>query len=111
MKAWTVIRRCAAFWRSFVVLVLPLALLPLVFVPKEPSSTSSSRCAYVALLMAFSWMMELMPLAVTSLLPVALFPLLGIASTGEVCMEYLNKTCMLFIGGKLIFLLLPIECI
>lgn len=50
--------------------------------------------------MAASWMLELLPLAITSLLPAALFPLLSIMSTKDVCMVYLNKTCMLFVGGK-----------
>ena len=47
--------------------------------------------------------MELLPLPVTSLIPVALFPILGIMDTGAVSVEYLNKTCMLFVGGKKIF--------
>lgn len=41
------------------------------------------RCAYVILLMATYWMLELLPLAITSLLPVVLLPLLGVESTCE----------------------------
>lgn len=35
------------------------------------------KCAYVMLIMASFWVTEALPLAVTSLLPVALLPLLG----------------------------------
>ena len=82
------------------VLVLPVALSPLVFIPTG-ADENIGKCAYVGLLMALSWMLELMPLAVTALLPVALFPILGVASTAYVSVQYLNKTCMLFVGGKL----------
>ena len=51
--------------------------------------------------MACSWMMELLPLPITSLIPLALFPLMGIMNTGDVSVNYLNKTCMLFVGGRL----------
>ena len=85
--------------------VIPLALLPLLFNSYETdtSDNKKSKTAYVGLLMACSWMMELLPLPVTSLIPVALFPILGIMDTGAVSVEYLNKTCMLFVGGKKIF--------
>ena len=79
--------------------VLPVALLPLVFIPTGEEE-NIGKCAYVGLLMAFCWMLELMPLAVTALLPVALFPIMGVASTAYVSVQYLNKTCMLFVGGK-----------
>ncbi len=35
------------------------------------------RCAYVLLVMAVFWVTEPVPLAVTSVLPVVLFPLFG----------------------------------
>ena len=81
------------------VLVLPVALSPLVFIPTG-ADENIGKCAYVGLLMALCWMLELMPLAITALLPVALFPILGVASTAYVSVQYLNKTCMLFVGGK-----------
>jgi len=59
-----------------------------------------TRCAYVAIIMAIYWMLELLPLPVTSLIPVALFPLLGVLSTQEVSMCYMKDTCMLYVGGN-----------
>jgi hypothetical protein len=96
-----VVGRLVPFWRSLLLVVLPLALLPLVFIPEDESSKAIGKCAYVGLLMAASWMLELMPLPVTALLPVALFPLMGVTSTSFVSKNYLNKTCMLFVGGNL----------
>lgn len=92
-------RVIAVSWKKGIILILPIALSPLLIIPTE-NEKDLGKCAYVGLLMAISWMLELMPLAVTALLPVALFPFLGVASTAFISMQYLNKTCMLFVGGK-----------
>lgn len=49
-------------------------------------------------------MTEAMPLPAASLLPVVLFPLLGIMSTGKVCKAYLNETTMMFMGSLMVAL-------
>ncbi|BFZ19037.1 hypothetical protein BsWGS_22076 [Bradybaena similaris] len=49
--------------------------------------------------MAVYWITESLPIGVTSLLPVVLFPLLEVMSSGDVAAEYFNDTCMLFLGG------------
>ncbi|RXG52781.1 Solute carrier family 13 member 2 [Armadillidium vulgare] len=58
-----------------------------------------ARCAYVILLMAIYYMTEALPLAVTALMPVFAFPLLGIISTDAICRVYMRGTAMMFFGG------------
>ncbi len=60
--------------------------------------------AGVAILMAVFWMTEIIPLAVTALIPVALYPLLGIMNGKAVSSVYFNHIIFLFIGGFLMAL-------
>ncbi|NWH68402.1 S13A5 protein, partial [Geococcyx californianus] len=61
-----------------------------------------ARCAYVIIIMAVYWCTEVIPLAITSLIPVVFFPLLGVRSSKSVCLQYLNDTSMLFVGGLIV---------
>jgi len=58
--------------------------------------------AGVAIWIAFWWITEAVNIFFTSLLPLCLFPLLGIMSMKEVAPLYMNKIIFLFIGGFLI---------
>lgn len=52
--------------------------------------------------MVIYWMLQPIPLAVTALLPVALFPLLELATTDKACEPYLQSTNMLFMASLII---------
>ena len=54
---------------------------------------------YVVLLMAVFWMTKALPLPVTSLLPVVLFPVLGIMDSTTVCAAYMKEIGMMFLGS------------
>lgn len=60
--------------------------------------------AAIASLMAIWWITEAVPLPVTALLPVVLFPLLGITSGEKISQAYFNSTIFLFLGGFLLAL-------
>ena len=45
---------------------------------------------YTILVMAVYWILELLPLPVTALLPLVILPLAGVASTDEVARNYLK---------------------
>lgn len=64
----------------------------------------TSRMAAIAILMSIFWITEAIPLAATALLPLTLFPVLGIASSKQVASQYTNSTVFLLIGGFLIAL-------
>src|SRR5205823_4624227 len=57
-----------------------------------------SQCAYVALLMSIYWLTEAVPLAVTALIPIVLFPVLGIMSTHTTVLSYMRNSVWIFIG-------------
>lgn len=48
------------------------------------------------------WFTEAVPIPATSLLPLVLFPLLGLGEPAEVSVQYANELVFLFLGGLLI---------
>ncbi|PNJ34188.1 solute carrier family 13 member 2 isoform X2 [Pongo abelii] len=90
-----------ALWayRSYlIVFFVPILLLPLpILVPSK-----EAYCAYAIILMALFWCTEALPLAVTALFPLILFPMMGIMDASEVAVEYLKDSNLLFFGGLLV---------
>jgi sodium-dependent dicarboxylate transporter 2/3/5 len=60
------------------------------------------RVAAVAVLMAVWWITEAIPLAATALLPIVLFPSLGVMTSAETASSYANHLIYLFLGGFMI---------
>ncbi|MEM9016573.1 MAG: SLC13 family permease, partial [Verrucomicrobiota bacterium] len=78
--------------------------LVLIFGDLDPNNALVGRMAAIALLMAFWWISDAIPLAATSLVPLILFPLLGILKGREIAPVYVNYIIFLFLGGFLIAL-------
>lgn len=89
---------CKIYWKSILVTFTPLILLPLPIIKNTPPF----KCMYVVLLMAVYWVTEALPLPVTSMLPVVLFPTMGILESESTCKAYMKGTNMMFIGGLMI---------
>ncbi|MCP4568880.1 MAG: SLC13/DASS family transporter [FCB group bacterium] len=79
-------------------------LLILLFADLQPNNVMVTRCAAVAALMAIWWITEAIPIPATALLPVALYPLLGIMKGKATAAIYFNHVIFLFIGGFIIAL-------
>lgn len=92
--------------RQKIGLVLGPALFALMLIIPTPAGMepSAQKMAAVALLMATWWMCESIPIPATSLLPITLFPLLGIMHTKKVTAPYASHLIFLFMGGFIIAL-------
>jgi len=51
--------------------------------------------------MAFLWITETIPMAVTAMIPIFAYPLLGIVESKNICTEYLTDTNFVFFGSML----------
>ena len=86
-------------------LIVPLiSVIILLFFPLDPDNPKVTYTFCIALLMATWWITEIVPLAVTSLLPVALFPLFGVMDSKDVSAAYFNDVIFLFMGGFMVAL-------
>ncbi|QSZ67407.1 SLC13/DASS family transporter [Methanofollis aquaemaris] len=81
-----------------------LVFLALVFAPIDQTvlPTSARYVAAVTLLMIIWWITEAVPLEATALLPVVLFPALGVLTPTEATAPYADKVIFLFMGGFII---------
>ncbi len=69
------------------------------FVDLQPGKPEVTYTAAIALLMAFWWVTEALPIGVTSFLPIILFPILGVLDGKAISNAYINYVIFLFIGG------------
>ncbi|XP_070553682.1 Na(+)/citrate cotransporter-like [Ptychodera flava] len=82
--------------RKLLVLVLtPILLCPLPIIIQD----TAALCAYAVLIIAIYWMTEVLPIALTALLPVLLFPLLGVMHSAQVSANYMKDIIMTMIGA------------
>ena len=83
----------------------PLWLVMVLAVPApEGLSEPGWFATGIALLMATWWISEAVPIPVTALLPLVLFPLFGVGTIRETSEPYANPLIFLFLGGCMIAL-------
>ncbi len=71
----------------------------LIFTDLEPGKPEVTATLAVAALMAIWWVTETVPLAVTALIPIVLFPALGILDGKAVSEVYINHIIFVYVGG------------
>lgn len=80
----------------------PLAAIAILAGVDISGHPQAAAMLAVATWMAIWWISECVPLALTALIPLIFFPLLGITTGKEVAPKYINSIIFLFLGGFLI---------
>ena len=75
------------------------AILVLTTPNPEGLPIEAQRAAAIFVWMAIWWATEAVHIAITALIPLVFFPLLGVASIEETSAPYANKNIYLFMGG------------
>jgi solute carrier family 13 (sodium-dependent dicarboxylate transporter), member 2/3/5 len=89
--------------RRIGLLLGPATFLALLLLPAPAGMEAEAwRTAAVGVLMAIWWVSEAIPIPATALLPLALFPLLGVAGITDAATPYANPIIFLFLGGFMI---------
>lgn len=82
----------------------PLAFLVMLLIGQGTQQEATYKVLAVAALMIIWWITETVHLAVTALVPLVLFPLLGILDSKELAGMYGSNIVFLFMGGFIIAL-------
>jgi len=94
---WTDVKE---FHTTLIIVLTPLLLLAL------PGAfgfeDSVANYAYVLLIMGVYWVSEALPISVTALMPMVLFPILGVMPSDKISICYLKDTNFLLLGGFII---------
>ncbi|MGD8478338.1 MAG: DASS family sodium-coupled anion symporter [Burkholderiales bacterium] len=83
---------------------IPVFAVMLLLPPPASLSPEAWHVAAVGVLMAIFWVTEALPLPVTALLPLPLFPLLKVAAIKETAAPYAHPIIFLFMGGFVVAL-------
>lgn len=87
------------FWAGLLVFAV-LLVLP----PPDGLSVAGARTLAAGSLMGVWWITEAIPIPATSLLPLVLFPALGIVKIDDAATPYANPLIFLFMGGFMLAL-------
>ena len=91
--------RNTLFWLFGLFLGVCLQLMTLWLEPPAGMDENAWRCAGLAMMMAVFWSVEILPIAVTALLPLIMAPMLGLANIEKVATPYAHPVIFMFMGG------------
>ncbi|WBA85402.1 SLC13 family permease [Endozoicomonas sp. GU-1] len=87
------------FWLTGLLIGIALQLFTLLVDPPAGMNEMAWRCAGLAMMMAVFWSVEILPTAITALLPLLLSPMLGLATMDKAAAPYAHPVIFLFMGG------------
>lgn len=93
--------QCAAW---VIPALISFSLLLMILPTPDGMLPAAHRLVSVAVLMAGLWVTQAVPLAATSLLPLALFPLCGIQTAEETSKAFVEDVLFLYVGGMILAL-------
>ena len=93
-------------FKALGLVVGPLSFLFMMLARHEDYSTDQWNVLAVGVFMLIWWITEAVPIAVTSLVPIVIFPFIGVMSVKDASAPYGSDIVFLFLGGFLIALAL-----
>lgn len=84
--------------KLFFIFTILIFFILLTF-PVFPSNWQSSAMFAIVVLMGLFWILEILPIGITALLPLVLHPIFKIETANNVSINYFNSTIFLFLGG------------
>ena len=95
-----------SIYKNIGFVLVPIIFFVLLSLPINIVSSEADKVIAVAAWMVIWWITEAVSIFTTALLPLVLFPLLGIMNLKEVCPNYAHPILYLFFGGFVIALAL-----
>lgn len=93
---WNLLARRVGFWSG------PVLFFTLLFLHPQGLTPQAVTVMAITVWIAVWWITESVPLAVTSLLPIVLFPLLQVTDLATTTSAYAHPLVFLYIGGFLL---------
>ena len=87
-------------WLSFI--IGPVLFISVLLFKPFSLDTLSLKVLAVAVLMISWWITEAIPMPAVAIIPLVLFPLMGISKIAETAAPYANEVIFLFMGGFII---------
>lgn len=100
-KAWIILKHYGLILIGFIFFVVFLGVR---INPDDPRTEHQSYTLGTALMMTCWWLSSAVPMAVTSLLPIVVFPLTGVLSSSVTTAQYANEICFLLVGSFMLAL-------